>query len=347
MNKIELEYFPYSLKLNSTFSTAKTKFNERKGFIIKLKSESSEGIGDVSPFPEFGSESYEEIENTLKDIDLQIRINIDQVVDSINETLLEYGKYPALHHGLEQALLNLICSEKKITLDKLLGIKIKNSININGVIGFDAVEKSVNRAKELNQKGYKTLKIKAGRDKNDGGFEKDYECISEIRNAISNKIKLRIDVNGKWSLQEAADNLKQLEKFSLEYAEQPVSNLGDFIELSKSTKVPLAADESIRNVDDAKKFIESGSVSYLIIKPMMLGGLLNSLQIIKLAETKDIKTVVSSSFESAIGRVNALIAASAVKDDVAHGLSVGEYFENDFLHEKLKIIDGKISLSGL
>ena len=347
MNKIQLEYIPYSLKLNSSFSTSKIKFNERKGFIIKLKSETAEGIGDASPFPEFGSETYEDAENALNDINLDIKINIDQVFESITKTLYIFEKFPALHHGLEQALLNLICKEKKITLEKLLEIKIQNSVKINGIIGFDSVEESVKSAVELAKKGFQTLKIKAGRDSDDGGFEEDYKCISEIRKGIVDEIRLRIDINGKWNLLEAADNLKDLEKFNIEYAEQPVNKLSDFIELSKIAKIPLAADESIRSLNDAKKFIESGSVNYLIIKPMMLGGLLKSLEIIKLAETKNIKTVISSSFESAIGRVNALIAAASINDNIAHGLSVGEYFENDFLPGKLKIIAGKISLTGL
>ncbi len=347
MNKIELEYFPYTLKLNSSFSTAKTKFNERKGFIIKLKSESAEGIGDASPFSEFGSETYEETDNALKDFDLKIKINFDLLVESINETLLKYDGLPALHHGLEQALLNLICKEKKISLDKLLGININNSINVNGVIGFESEKNSVKRANDLVKKGFKTIKIKSGRAKDAGGFKEDYKCITEIRNAVGNDIRLRIDINGKWNLIEASDYLKQLEKFNLEYAEQPVNNLNDFIKLSESTSVSLAVDESIRSLNDAKEFVESGTVKYLIIKPMMLGGLLNSLEIIKLAETKNIQTVVSSSFESAIGRVNALIAASTINKDVAHGLSVGEYFVNDFFSEKLKVIDGKITFSGL
>ncbi len=347
MNKILLEYFPYSLKLNSTFSTAKTKFNERKGFIIKLKSESAEGIGDASPFPEFGSETYDETEVALNNIDLKIKINFDDLVKSINETLMKYEKYPALHHGLEQSLLNLICKEKKITLDKLLGIKIKNSVNVNGIIGFESAVNSAKRAMELTKKGFKTLKIKAGRNSDDGGFEEDYKCILEIRKEVGDEIKIRIDINGKWNLLNAADNLKDLEKFNLEYAEQPVSELNDFIELSKITKVPLAADESIRSSNDAKNFIESNAVNYLIIKPMMLGGLFKSLELIKLTESKNIKPVISSSFESAIGRVNTLIAAATVKENIAHGLSVGEYFVNDLLPGKLKIIDGKISLTGL
>jgi len=347
MNTMELEYSPYELRLKSAFSTAASVFSRRRGFILKLRSEYAEGIGDTSPFPEFGSESYEDVEKLLNSINLKIKIDLDQPYFTINKTLSKYKKYPAFCHGLEQALLNLICFEKKSSLEKILGIETGPFVNVNGLIGFDSPSASAKKAKELVDSGYKSIKIKTGRDSNSGGFEEDYKCISEIRSITGNGIKLRIDVNGNWNLTAAAENLKQLEKFNIEFAEQPVNGLKDFKKLSGLTSVPLAPDESVRNINDAKKFIESGAVKFIVIKPMMLGGLIKSLEIIKLADQKNIQTVVSSSFESAIGRINALIAAATLKSEIAHGLSVGEYFENDFLPGKLNVVDGKISTQEL
>jgi L-alanine-DL-glutamate epimerase-like enolase superfamily enzyme len=60
MNRIELTYNPYELKLLKPFETSKGKVTHRKGFIVKLKNENGiTGIGDICPFPEMGSESYQ------------------------------------------------------------------------------------------------------------------------------------------------------------------------------------------------------------------------------------------------------------------------------------------------
>jgi hypothetical protein len=48
MNKLDLTYHPYVLKLKTPFETSKGKISERKGFIVSTKSQSGKiGIGDV------------------------------------------------------------------------------------------------------------------------------------------------------------------------------------------------------------------------------------------------------------------------------------------------------------
>ena len=188
--------------------------------------------------------------------------------------------------------------------------------------------------------GFKTIKVKTGRD----NFDEDLEVIASIRKAVGNKIKIRIDSNGKWSVEEAEKKLNRLKEFSLEYAEQPVNSIDEFRELKQKIQVPLAADESIRNIETAGSFSESKSIDFIILKPMMLGGLIPTLEIIELAEKNNITPVVTSSFESAVGRANVVIAASTVNSDIAHGLAVSRYFEDDITEDKYPVVNGIIKV---
>ena len=77
---------------------------------------------------------------------------------------------------------------------------------------------------------------------------------------------------------------------------------------------------------------------------MMLGGLIPTLEIIELAERNNVIPVVTSSFESAVGRANAVIAASIVNSDIAHGLSVSRYFEADIGEDKYPVANGNIKV---
>jgi O-succinylbenzoate synthase len=77
---------------------------------------------------------------------------------------------------------------------------------------------------------------------------------------------------------------------------------------------------------------------------MMLGGLLTSLEIIELAEKNNVVPVITSSFESAIGRANTVIAAAAVKADIAHGLAVTRYFDYDIAEDKYPVKNGTIKV---
>lgn len=341
MNKLELTYHPYKLKLSTPFETSKGKITERKGFIISLKSSSGKiGVGDVAPLPEFGSETYEEAETSIASVKIAIRIDMSDFKDSLKVFLSDFNNRPALKHGLEQALINLICNERKIAVVDLLNLKLKKEIRVNAAIGFLKPEEAALSALQFVKEGFKTIKIKTGRD----NFEDDLVTVSTIRKAVGDEIKLRIDTNGKWSVEEADKNLKRLQEFSLEYAEQPVNSIEEFKELKSRTSVALAADESIRDSETAKKFLAAKAIGFVILKPMMLGGLLPTLEIIELAEKNNVIPVITSSFESVIGRSNVVIAAASVKADIAHGLAVFRYFEDDIAEDKYPIMNGYIKV---
>lgn len=342
MNQIGLTYLPYSLKFKKPFETANKTFTERKGFIITIKdSKNIKGFGDAAPLPEFGSESFEDDKKFLKDFKLNLKIDLNNFEDSLLDNLTQIEKHPSLRHGFEQAFLNYVCSKTNISLNELLNRESSKNININGVIGFNSTENTLKLAKELLKTGYKTLKIKVGRE----NFEDDFNTVEEIRKIAGPSINLRIDANSKWNFESAKTNLKKLEKFNIEYCEQPVSKSINFIRLRELTHIPLAADESIHSFQDADYFITTKAASVLILKPMMLGGIINTMKIADRAKKEKIKVVISSSFESAIGRSFAILAATFLKDETAHGLGTAELFEKDLVEDPYPVKNGAISLS--
>ncbi len=344
MKELKLTYSPYSLKLKKPFATSKGIIEERKGFIIEVSdTDGTKGIGDAAPLQDFGSESYEQVESLLPDIKLQLKLMETDIHQSIFDCLKDFSDYPALRHGLEQAVLNFICNKQNIKIDRLLYLKLRRQIEVNAVIGFHSPEESAASAKSFVDEGFRTLKIKTGRD-NFEEDEEDEETVKRIREAVGEKIKLRVDVNGKWNPDEAKENLTKLEKYNIEYAEEPVSGFDNIIELSKTVQVPVAPDESLRSIKDAVKFIKSKSVKYLILKPMMIGGLLPALEVIDLALSNNIIPVVTTSFESGIGRVNAVIAAASVPVEVAHGLGTPDFFKEDLIDNPYPINQGQIKI---
>jgi o-succinylbenzoate synthase len=332
----------YKLKFKQSFTTSKGKISERNGFLIKLDSANGKsGYGDCCPLPDFGSESYEQAEAKIKDLELKIKIDLNDIEKSILKTLEPLNDCPTLRHGFEQALLNLISRDQDISLNEILNTSSKKTLNVNAAIGFLSPEESVSAVKSLISKGFKTIKIKVGRE----DFTEDSACIKALREIISKEINLRIDANGKWNLPEAISALSQLEKFGIEYAEQPVNKIDDYLALSQKTKIPLAADESIRSLKDAYDFISRKAVSVILLKPMMLGGIIPTLKIIQYAQENKIKVVVTTSLDSCIGRSFAVLAASFVEQETAHGLGTAELFEKDLFPDPYPVTNGQIHLS--
>lgn len=331
----------YTLKLKRPFSTSKGVITERKGFLIKLFSEKgNKGYGDCCPLPEFGSETYEQVEKLLQDFQLKIIVDLDDIERSILKTVEPLNEYSNLKHAFEQALLNLVSREQNISLNEILNASSKKIINVNGIIPHLNPGESASRAVELVSNGFKTLKMKVGREK----FEHDYDCIKSVREALGNEIKVRLDANGKWDLPKAVSSMKRLEELSIEYIEQPVNKLEDFIKLSNQTTIPLAADESIRTLKDIYDFVSKKAASVLILKPMMLGGIIPTIKTIEFAHENKIKTVITTSLDSVIGRSFAVLAASFVDYEIAHGLGTAELFEKDLYPDPYPVKSGQINL---
>ncbi|OGU30996.1 MAG: o-succinylbenzoate synthase [Ignavibacteria bacterium GWA2_35_9] len=339
MNNLELTYVPYSTKLKKPFRASGLIITERNGFILFLKSESkSIGIGEAAPLAEFGSESYKETERALENFSLKLSIDFANIEESVEQNLKTYDMLPSLKCGLELAILKLISNEKKTSIPALLKRSYPEFILVNAVIGFTPYNKAGETAAELVGNGYGTLKIKVGRD----DFEEDIKTISEIRKTIGKDIKLRIDANAKWNRDETLQNLTSLEQFNIEYAEQPVKNLDDFLFIKDKIKIPLAADESIRTMKDAEEIVAKKAAQFLILKPMMLGGIIPTLKIAGFAKGNGIESVVTSSFENIIGKIGVVNAAALVNNNLSHGLSTADYFDETDIPDPFPVSEGKI-----
>ncbi len=340
MNELTLKYHPYSLSLKTPFETSKSKITERKGFIIILSDGTAVGAGEAAPLPDFGSETYESEVEFLKDFKLKLKLDLSNFQDSLEENLASFGKLPALRHGFEQALLNFMGAKSNTTLNELLNQESSRTIKVNATIGFLSPDEIKIRTSQLLKEGFRTFKIKVGRE----NFSDDLESVKIVREMIPADAKVRIDANGKWTPDSAIENLKQLEQFDIEYCEQPVSSMSDFIKVKEKANIPLAADESVRNYKDAEHIIDKKAAEVLILKPMMLGGITRTVKIIELAKKNNIKVTITSSIETAVGRSFAVLASSFLKDHNAHGLATGALFEKDFVDDLYPVKNGIISL---
>lgn len=333
------EYTNYELKLKKPFQSSRERISQRKGFIVKLYSGVFEAQGDVSPFSELGSESLPAAEDMLKELKNSFS-HYDCIFNNVSDIEKALKKisfnFPAVRHGIEQALLSLLAKEKETTLPALLKKVAAQKVFVNSVIGLCKAKDIQSEVERCISAGYETIKLKAGRD----NFADEIECVKLARTTAGDKANIRIDANCKWRLPEAIKKLEQLEPYNIEYAEQPVGSKEDMIELSKYSNIPIAADESIKTINDASEFIAKCASPVLILKPMILGGILNTIKIIEKAQKNNIKIIISSSFESHLGWRSALFLASILKDNNAHGLGTSEYFSEE--KDRLAITNGKI-----
>ena len=168
----------------------------------------------------------------------------------------------------------------------------------------------------------------------------DVARVEAVRDAIGPDGKVRVDANGGWSVDHAASILAALDKFDLEYAEQPCATLDELAELRRRVTVPLAADESIRRAEDPLAVRAAGAADIVVLKAQPLGGVRSALQI---AEACGLPVVVSSAVETSVGLAAGVALAAALPElRYACGLATMSLLSGDVTADPLAEAGGSL-----
>ena len=181
--------------------------------------------------------------------------------------------------------------------------------------------------------GVKTFKVKVGND-----LAADLVRVNTIRE-LQPQAKIRIDVNGLWSVAQAEEFLNSVGE--IEYVEQPCSTIEELRELKRKTSVKIVGDEILRKAVDPFDIDLTGAVDYLMLKVQPLGGIKRAHA---LAEHHKLPIVVSSALESAVGiNYGLTLAASFQELNFDCGLGTGSLLASDIA--TLPIVDGEIEIT--
>jgi len=186
--------------------------------------------------------------------------------------------------------------------------------------------------------GCRTAKVKvAERGQADAD---DIARVEAVRDALGPAGKVRIDVNGRWDVAHATRMLAELDRFGLEYAEQPCATLGEMAELRRAVRVPLAADESIRRAEDPLRVRAAGAADIVVLKAQPLGGVRAALLI---AQECELPVVVSSAVDTSVGLAAGVALAAALPElPYACGLGTMSLLTGDVTAAPLTPVQGAL-----
>lgn len=339
MKLTSFKYFPYDLSFHNQFKTSTDTFKRRKVFFIELRDESGNSFwGEAAPLPQFHSESYDEVENELKNLS---GIQVFRCGNSLIE-LFDYVSsltlLPAVRFAFEQVFMNCLLYHN---INSSILLPASKEINVNALMGLSDFESSKKRIRQLISLGYNVIKLKTS----DEDFHQLYELIAWVVGELNAKLKFRIDPNGSWNMKNTLLRSKRLEFFPIEYIEQPVKDTNELIKLSFESPIPLATDESLRTLIDAEYLIADSNIKFFIIKPMLFGGVQSIFKLIDFTDHKDVKIITSSSLESNIGRRHLVLSSSLVNNNLAQGLGTSEMFSNQPAGDVFPVYNGMIDYS--
>lgn len=214
-------------------------------------------------------------------------------------------------------------------------VSLRKSIPVNATM--PAIDSREDIARILSRfQGCSTVKIKVGSD-----ISADIARIKAVKE-IWPEAKIRIDVNGSWSVNQALSNISKIQDLvgALQYVEQPVGSVEELRELKTALngEVLITGDEVLRKSKNPFTVDLSDAIDILMIKVSPLGGIQNAL---KLVDHHKLPVVVSSALESAIGISSGLKLAAALPElNFDCGLATGSLMSANLGSHEIK--DGEI-----
>jgi O-succinylbenzoate synthase len=205
-------------------------------------------------------------------------------------------------------------------------------------IAVNATLPALNGESEISQilaafPGCTTIKIKVGTNE-----EEDLARIAMVRK-LSPHAKIRIDVNGLWSVDQASRFLERCGE--IEYVEQPCASVEELRELKSRVDVKIVGDEILRKSTNPFEVDLKGAIDIVMLKVQPLGGIANAHA---LAAHHKLPVVVSSALESAVGiNYGLTLAASFQELSFDCGLATGSLLASNVAD--LAIVDGKMQIT--
>jgi L-alanine-DL-glutamate epimerase-like enolase superfamily enzyme len=285
MPALELTATPLELPLVHPFRIARGEESVARTVLVHLRYGDLEGLGEATP-----TARYRESPESVVDYFLRHRPAVDDPYRL--EALLHDGIPPAARAGLDIALHDLIGKDLGKPLYALLGLDPDRTPVTSFTIGIADPDETLRKLDDV--RDHPVLKIKLG----EGTPQAQVETIASIRARYGGTI--RIDANEGWDVETAVRILAELERFEIEFCEQPIP--AGYPERLRTIRervaIPIVADEDAHVAADLPKLY--GCVDGVNVKLCKAGGIRGALAMIHTARAMRMKIMLGCMVESAI-----------------------------------------------
>ena len=295
----DVTFWPIDMPITDPFVVATgTRVVAENVFVRITLSNGTYGYGEAAPFPEVGGEDRESCLLALAHLAPSLIGRSVHDYQGLGHHLTEQApSQPAARCGIETALLDAHCRATGIPLWQVWGGTDVRPRNTDITIPITTQEKTLSLAHGWYERGFRLFKMKVGKD-----VDTDVRRLEALHRALPG-ISFIGDGNQGFSRAEClafADGVRQFGGVMV-LLEQPVvrDDLDSLAAIRRETGIPVAADESVRSLDDARKVIEHGAADYINIK-IMKTGVLEATEIASFTLKAGLKLMVGGMLESRI-----------------------------------------------
>jgi L-fuconate dehydratase len=234
----------------------------------------------------------------------------------------------ALTPGEALAILEKAAPGRKERSERLLADGYPAYTTTPGWLGYSD-EKMVRLAHEAVADGYTQIKLKVG-----GSLADDIRRLSLAREAVGPRIKIAIDANQRWDVEQAIDWVRELQEFDIAWIEEPTSPddmLGHATIRRALSPTPVATGEHTANRVMFKQLLQLEAIDVMQIDAARVAGVNENIANLLLAAKFGVRVCPHA---GGVGLCEAVQHLSMIDYIAISGSMEDRYIEYvDHLHE--------------
>jgi L-alanine-DL-glutamate epimerase-like enolase superfamily enzyme len=256
------------------------------------------GFGEIAPFPEVGGEDRDAAQRTVIQLARATRghraIEYRRLAHLFQDMVPDH---PAARCGLETALLDALCRHLGIPLWGFWGGADVRERETDITIPIADHERTLGLARGWYRQGFRLFKTKVGAD-----VEQDIRRLETLQRSLTD-IAFVVDANQGFTREQCRTFVREVRRFGaiVVLLEQPLprEDLEGLAALRRDLGIPVAADESVRSLEDARAIVHEEAADYLNIK-IMKSGLLGALEIATFARAAGLRLMIGGMVETRV-----------------------------------------------
>lgn len=295
--KITLERILLSKRRALTISRGTSASSEN--LIVTIEQDGIIGLGEMAPVDiGDGRETADLAERQLTHAALDLESIQPWEMQRVERVLLDHAVCHSAQAALDFAMYDWLGKKAGMPVYRLLGGDPVSIVPTSLTIGINSPEIAREQtADTIARLDPQSLKIKLG---SPDGIEADKEMLQAVLSVTPPNVKIRVDANGGWDVNDALKMLPWLAEWCVEYVEQPLP-MGMESELPAlylDAPLPIFADESCRTSADIWKLKDR--VHGVNLKLMKCGGIREGLRLIHTARSVGLKVMMGCMSETSL-----------------------------------------------
>lgn len=294
-----IELWPVDIPITDPFVVATGARTLAENVLVRITlAGGAQGYGEAAPFPEVGGETREACLTAARELAGTLIGQSAADYRTLGHRLhAQAASQPSARCGLETALVDAYCHATGQPLWALWGGTDVRVRETDITIPIADLDHTVRLARHWHDRGFRLFKMKVGQD-----VDGDVRRLEAVHRRLPG-IAFIGDANQGYSREACLAFATGVNRFGghLLLLEQPVvrEDLDGLAALRHLTGVPVAADESVRSLEDAKAVLSKQAADYINIK-IMKTGVDAALEIASFALASGLRLMIGGMVETRI-----------------------------------------------